>query len=109
MAADRALIDALRRQLAAVADANKAPAMQAYMKSAMPYYGVPAPVLRGVLKTVFAEHPLATHAIWKDTALGLWRKAAFREERYAAIELTGHKPHRAQQTSLAALPIYDEM
>jgi 3-methyladenine DNA glycosylase AlkD len=40
--------------------------------------------------------------------LALWREAQFREERYAAIELTGARRYRAYQ-SPAILPLYEEM
>ena len=108
MAVDRKLIGALKRELQAAADPAKAPGMQAYMKSAMPYYGVPSPVLRTITKAVFAEFAL-TNDSFVDTVTTLWRKAAFREERYAAIELTGHKLYRSHQTPEVALPIYEEM
>jgi 3-methyladenine DNA glycosylase AlkD len=38
----------------------------------------------------------------------MWHGARFREERYAAIELTGHRSARAHQT-LEALPLYEEL
>jgi 3-methyladenine DNA glycosylase AlkD len=76
------------------------------MKSAMPYYGLAAPTLRAVCKAVFVAHPLPTFAAWAKTATGLWTKARFREERYAAIELTGDRLYRAHQT-LEALPMYE--
>lgn len=102
------LIAALRAELAHAADPAKAPAMQAYMKSAMPYRGVPAPQLRAACRLVFAAHPLASFEQWRATTLALWRDAAYREERYAAIDLTGDKRYRAYQR-LDALPIYEEM
>jgi 3-methyladenine DNA glycosylase AlkD len=76
------------------------------MKSAMPYYGLPAPALRAVCKAVFLAHPLSTFASWSNAATVLWKGARFREERYAAIELTGHRLYRAHQT-LDALPMYE--
>jgi 3-methyladenine DNA glycosylase AlkD len=106
--AQRPLLDAVRAGLAARADPAKAPQMQAYMKSAMPYRGVPTPALRALCREVFAAPRLATAAVWRDTALALWRGAAYREERYAAIELTGHRFYRDFQT-MAALPMYEEM
>ena len=109
MAVDRKLIAAVRAGLHAAADADRAPGMQAYMKSAMPYYGVAATPLRKVLKEVFAAHPLEGPERWVDTVLALWRGAKYREERYAAIELTGHKRYRAHQIPDLALPIYEEM
>jgi 3-methyladenine DNA glycosylase AlkD len=56
--------------------------MQAYMKSDMPFLGVPAPVLRRV-----AREQLAGSADWRTDVLELWRGAEFREERYAALWL----------------------
>lgn len=99
---------AMRTELARVADPAKAPAMQAYMKSEMPYLGVPMPRLRTACRAVFAEYPLASFAAWRDTALALWREATYREERYAAIALTGDRRYRVYQT-LDALPMYEEM
>jgi hypothetical protein len=43
---DAALVEDVRRRLAGAADPDRAPAMQAYMKSAMPFHGVPSPVAR---------------------------------------------------------------
>jgi 3-methyladenine DNA glycosylase AlkD len=108
MPADRALIAALREQLRAAGDPSKAPGMQAYMKSTMPYYGVNAPGVKRITRAVFEAHPLDGADRWRDTVLQLWRSAKFREERYAAIALTGHRPYRVHQTP-DALPIYDEM
>src|SRR5690348_3611411 len=107
-AANTELIAAVREELARVADAAKAPAMQAYMKSAMPYLGVPAPALRQVCRAVFAAHPLASFEEWRATAFALWREARYREERYAAIGLTGDRRYRAYQR-LDVLPMYEEM
>ena len=108
MTVDRALIAAVRDRLAAAADPVRAPAMQAYMKSAMPYHGVPSPGVKAICKELFATHPLDGVGRWRDTALSLWRTARYREERYIAIALTGHKLYRAHQTP-EALPIYEEM
>jgi len=78
------------------------------MKSAMPYRGVASPAQKAVLKGLFAAHPLATFEAWRDTVLELWRTAAHREERYAAIALAGHRPYRVFQR-LEMLPVYEEM
>jgi 3-methyladenine DNA glycosylase AlkD len=107
-AADEALLAALRAGLAQVADPSQAEPMQAYMKSAMPFLGVKAPVLRQVCRAVFAAHPLAGFAQWEATIRALWREARYREERYAAIALAGYRRYRDYQT-LDALPLYEEM
>jgi 3-methyladenine DNA glycosylase AlkD len=98
----------LRTRLAAVADPARAPVMQAYMKSTMPYLGVSAVPLRQVCKALFNDLAWPTGEAWQRDVLTLWRGAKFREERYAAIELTGVKSARPCQT-LAALPMYEEM
>lgn len=105
---DDALIHALRDGLAQLADQAKAPAMQAYMKSAMPYWGVQTPEQRRLFRAVFAAHPLASFEQWRDTILTLWREAAHREERYAAIALAGDRRYLQYQT-LDALPLYEEL
>jgi 3-methyladenine DNA glycosylase AlkD len=102
------LLSALREALRAAGDPVKAPIMQSYMKSKMPYLGVQSPSLRKVAKAVFAQYPLTTFKAWHDTALALWRRACYREERYAAIELIRYPKYRKFQT-LDALPMYEEI
>jgi 3-methyladenine DNA glycosylase AlkD len=98
----------VRRALARAADPALAPAMQAYMKSTMPYHGVPTPIMRRVCKTVFVDVQFATSSQWQKQVLGLWRNARFREERYAAIHLTGEKSASAFQTP-GAMKVYEEL
>ena len=107
-APDRALIAAVRRELRASADPAKAPAMRAYMKSAMPYYGVNSPEQNSIWKRVFRGRVIADEASWQGTVLALWRSARFREERYAAIALSGERAYDVFQT-VAALPMYEEL
>jgi 3-methyladenine DNA glycosylase AlkD len=102
------LLSALCEALRAAGDPVKAPVMQAYMKSKMPYLGVQLPSLRKVAKAVFALYPLATFEVWHGTVLALWRRARYREERYAAIELIRYPKYRKFRT-LDALPIYEEI
>lgn len=102
------LAAAIRANLAAAANPDRAPGMQAYMKSAMPYYGVSLPGIRAICKRVYAEHPPATCVEWKAACLELWRTATFREERYAAIELAGLRKYRECRTP-DVLPMYEEM
>lgn len=108
MAANRSLVKAIRDGLAAVANPEKAEGMRAYMKSAMPYHGVQSAPLREVCKEVFGKYPLDDRRVWTDTALTLWRRASFREEMYAARELTGWKAYAGWQDP-DALPMYEEM
>jgi 3-methyladenine DNA glycosylase AlkD len=105
---DDGLVAAVRAALAAAADPAKAPGMQAYMKSRMPYLGVPKPVRELALRPVFTARTLPDRVSWTATVLALWRHAEFREERYAAMDLTGHRAYRAYQRS-ATLGMYEEM
>lgn len=104
--ADVALIAAVLDGLASVADPARAPGMQAYMKSEMPYLGVPVPVVRTVARTAARAHPPSGVDDLVATAAALWRSATHREHRYAATALTGL---RIADGSLTLLPLYDEM
>ncbi|TDD47299.1 DNA alkylation repair protein [Nonomuraea terrae] len=99
---------AVRLALQEAAQPGKAEVMRAYMKSSMPFLGVQAVPRRGALRKVFAEHRLATAPEWRRAVLSLWREAQYREERYAAIELSGHHFYREFQT-LYTVPMYEEM
>jgi len=78
------------------------------MKSAMPYLGIQTPELRAVCKQFFEAHPIQTAGDWRSTCLRIWREAEFREERYAAIGLTGFRLYRSFQT-LNTVAMYEEM
>ena len=108
MTAPKALLLVLRRELARAGSPERAAGAPAYMKSAMPFHGVGAVPLRAICKRVFATHPVDEAAAWRRDVLALWRGAKFREERYAAIELTGDRRARAFQ-AMASLPVYEEM
>ena len=99
------LVDSVRTALAEAGEGAKAPRMQAYMKSAMPFRGVPAVPMRRICKAVLDEHRLPDRASWRRAVLALWDGALFREERYAAIELTGHRYYRHLQDP-AVLDLY---
>ena len=102
------LILEVRHALENAADPQKAPRMQAYMKSAMPYRGVSAPEQKAIWKRIFAAYPLSSREEWRAVALTLWRDAAFREERYAAVALTALKRYAPYRT-MAAVPMFEEM
>ncbi len=100
--------EAVRLALREAAEPDKAAAMQTYMKSKMPFLGVLAGPRRAALKRVFAAHRIDSAPEWRRAVLALWREAEYREELYAAIQLTGHRPYRDYQT-LYTLPMYEEM
>ena len=97
-AAHRALVNEIRQELWARQDPAKAPQMQRYMKSDMPYLGVQSAGVREVCKIVFAAHPLSSSDPWHDSVLAIWEEATHREERYAAIALAGDRAYRSFRT-----------
>jgi len=98
----------LRKRLRQVADSTKAPGMQAYMKSSMPYLGVPAVPLRAICKRLFGEIELKNARQWERLVLGLWENAKYREERYAALNLL--EDHRALPfQKVATLKLYEKL
>jgi 3-methyladenine DNA glycosylase AlkD len=57
---------------------------------------------------LFAAQTFASAEDWRGAVLALWRGAQRREERYAAIALSGVRAAKPFQ-DLAALPMYEEM
>jgi 3-methyladenine DNA glycosylase AlkD len=108
MQADLALASAVRHGLAELADPDRAEGMRAYLKSELPCRGVTVPARRRMIRDVFAAHPLADADTWTATVLELWRPAAYREERHAAIDLTGWPAYAGWQTP-DVLPLYEEL
>ncbi|MEU7480680.1 DNA alkylation repair protein [Lentzea sp. NPDC042327] len=102
MTAEDVLVDAVRTGLAALADPVKAPQMRAYMKSDMPFLGVPKPGRTALLRTL---PRIDDRNVWFRAVQRLWREAEFREERYVALSLSGDE--RFQSAEL--LPWFDEM
>ena len=102
----RELIRRIHAALAERSVPDKAPAMQAYMKSQMPFLGVASPECKQAYKEVFRTLIIDDADTLWATARALWDEATHREHRYAAIALTGERPYRAFQT-MKALPVYE--
>ncbi len=98
----------LRSALRGAADPAKAPQMQAYMKSSMPYHGVPAPLFKQVVRKIFADAEFRSAREWEASVLNVWRGAKFREERYAAVELCMLRKAEPFQTP-KTLCMYEEI
>lgn len=103
------LVDALRATFTAHADPAKAAPMRAYMKSALPFYGIAAPLRRRLTAAVVKAHPAADAATLALAMRTLWREARFREERYAAVELPRGGPVHPKLVDLGLLPVIEEM
>lgn len=100
------LVAAIRDALREAADIERAPGMQAYMKSSMPYLGVPLPAVRAIAKDAARAHPPLTLDELETAVRILWDEADFREERYAASELLGD---RLTEGRLELVPLYEHL
>lgn len=102
------LVTALRKGLADAADPLRAPTMQRYMKSEMPFRGVPAPLGARIERAAIAAHPLPDRATWEGVVRELYDDARYREERYAALAVLSDRRH-ARWLDSAALPLLDHL
>ena len=100
--------DSVIAGLRAAADPARAQRQQAYMKSEMPYFGVGVPQCRRIAGAVFRAHEPADAGAWETAILDLWRNAAHREERYAAVELLLF-PRRSRWLEPARIPLIEEL
>jgi len=105
---DTVLIDQIRAELIKQADPGRAPGMQAYMKSALPYLGVPVPTVRTITRSAARQRPLDGTTGLVATSTALWTHATHREHRYAATELTNTATGRRLLT-MATVPMFEEM
>lgn len=108
--ANTALEQEVCRVLAAAGDPERAAAQQRYMKSSMPFHGISSPQLKAILRPVLADpaYRISSRGDWEATVRALWDGAMHRENRYAAIALTGHRLYRRWQDA-DALPLYDHL
>jgi 3-methyladenine DNA glycosylase AlkD len=108
---DRAVMlpDAVSAALQAQADPARAGPMQAYMKSAMPFLGVVAPLRRQVVAQAAKGLHCEDVASLARTVLHLWLTATHREQRYAALDLLRLPAHRKLISLLLLLPAVQEM
>lgn len=89
---------AVTAALRAEADPKRAPGQQAYMKSALPFFGVPVPRARRI--TIDAARGTRDAAVLRDAAVRLWDGAVAREQWYAALALLALRPHRGDPSIL---------
>ncbi len=88
--------------LVAVANPAKAPGMQAYMKTDMPFYGVQKPQRTPILRRLVADFPPADRDEYERLVLALW-DLPHREEKYLALGVAA--AHRLYVVP-ASLPLY---
>jgi len=99
------IIPFLRSELKKAANPAKAPAMQAYMKTAQPFYGVTSPVRKQILRVARKKFPITNFEEYKSVVWELW-SGKYREEMYCALDLAGvYKKFRTD----VAMPLYERM
>lgn len=103
------LVAELRDALGAAADPSRAPGMQAYMKSTLPFHGVAMPALRKLTRPLITATKLPDLTSWEDAIRSLWDDATHREERYAALEIAGHRHYRGFQHPDAVAGLYTHL
>ncbi len=100
---------AIRTAFAAHADAARAPAMQAYMKSALPFFGIGTPLRRQLVARAVAGHPAPDASALAATMRALHDEASHREEWYAAIEVARIGPQHRAWFGPSLLPVYERL
>lgn len=109
MRSSHALIETLRASFAAHANPALAGPMQAYMKSALPFLGIAAPLRRRLTAAAVKAHPAPNTSALVGCMRELWRSARCREERYAAVELPRLGRVHTKLVNLELLPLVQEM
>ena len=80
------LVAFVQKRLANRADPRKAAAMAAYMKTSMPFYGVPKPAREEVSREAKQRFAVFNRRDYERAVLALW-KLPHREEKYFAIDM----------------------
>ncbi len=99
------LVTSVRRGLTVRADPAAAPGMQRYMKSTMAFRGVAKPAREQLVRELVAARPVPSPAEFGAAVRELWDAAAYREERYVALTLTGHRRWAPPQDA-SWVPLY---
>ena len=102
---NKALIAHVEKRLLALADADKALEMAAYMKTDMPFYGVQKPDRIKILRELKAEFEPATQAEYESAIKALWKRK-HREEKYIAINYATLFP---QFMTPAVMPLCEQI
>lgn len=76
--------------------------MAAYMKTDMPFFGVPAPLRWTVFREMRRRFPIEGESDYREAVLALWARP-HREEKYLAIELAKAHP---EYTTFVNVPLY---
>lgn len=87
------------------ADGSKAPAMQAYMKTDQPFYGIQATPRRRIFRACAKKFPINSRSEYENVIRELWG-GKYREEMYQALEVAENCRAYLDDTSW---PLYEEL
>ena len=83
------ILEYIKSELRRNGDSQKAPHMQAYMKTEQPFYGVQSKLRKQIFRDAIKKYPIKSREEWKKIILELWN-GTHREEMYQALELAEH-------------------
>lgn len=92
----------LAEELARIGDPVRASGMAGYLKTDMPFYGVPNPERKKVYREMRRRFPIGSRAEYVGAVLALWERP-HREEKYCAIGVAGDHP---EYITIGSLPLY---
>ncbi len=95
----------VRQALGEQADPTKAPQMQAYMKTDLPFYGVQKAGRVPILRQVVKDFPPDSATGYEKTVLALWN-LSHREEKYIAL---GYARRFKERITPDRLPLYRKL
>ena len=81
----RQLVKFVQKELAEIADPEKAGPMQRYMRTRTPFLGIQKPQRVRVVREIKKRFPPDDRRGWEEAVLALW-KLPHREERYVALD-----------------------
>ena len=105
MASANELKKRVRIQLEQSGDPQRASQQQAYMKSAIPFAGVPMPQVRRLAKQTLTDHPPLDKDSWLTTIAAIWEGARYREEKHVALEMLAINKLRKRWLEPGDLPL----
>lgn len=95
----------MQQRMAEAGNADDAMAMQAYMKTEQPFYGVKSPERKAIFKQAREHTKISSFIEYKRLVLWLW-SGENREEQYLAMDAAEY--YKSFRT-LEAFPVYEEM
>ncbi len=97
------LADFVTSSLQAAAVPGNVPAMQAYLKTSMPFFGVKKPALVPIFREMKRRFAPENRRQYEAGVRSLWQ-LPHREQKYAAIE---YAAQHSSQLAPASLPLYE--